>query len=213
MLSKLSLVINALLIVAVGYLFLRKPVQAPLVDSSTGAEVKIAEAFSGQEGARPVVLAYINGDTINNNYAFIKEKQGQLETKLKNADSKYLKEYETRQRKADELMRYAQEHPNLSPSEQAAIQNEVMQMEQEMAKIEKDEFGAVQKQRDAMDKELHSRVQKFLVKYAKEKGIDYVVNYQEGLKYILYGSPAYDITSEVLAGLNAEYALEKEIKK
>ncbi|MFM1998580.1 MAG: hypothetical protein RL204_527, partial [Bacteroidota bacterium] len=56
---------------------------------------------------------------------------------------------------------------------------------------------------------LMERVNVFMDNYAKAKGIDYIVNYQPTTNFILYGNNAYDVTSEVISLLNAEY--EKEL--
>jgi len=213
MLSKISLSISAILLVAVAYLFFRKPPQTPLIDSATGAEVKVAEAFSGTEGPKPVVLAYVNGDTLNEKYAYIVEKSEQLETKMKAAEAKVQKEYVSRQSELERLMKYAETNPNMSASEQNAIRGDIARMENEMAQIQEREMGALQKKEAELQKDLQKRVSDYLTVYAKQKGIDYVINHQSALQLVLYGSPAYDITSEVLAGLNAEYAKEKEAGK
>jgi len=221
MLSKISLGISAILLVAVAYLFFRKPPQTPLIDSATGAEVKVAEAFSGTEGPKPVVLAYVNGDTLNETngdtlnekYAYIVEKSEQLETKMKAAEAKVQKEYVSRQSELERLMKYAETNPNMSASEQNAIRGDIARMENEMAQIQEREMGALQKKEAELQKDLQKRVSDYLTVYAKQKGIDYVINHQSALQLVLYGSPAYDITSEVLAGLNAEYAKEKEAGK
>lgn len=213
MLSKISLAISVVALAVAGYLFFKKPQSSPLIDASTGVEVKVAEAFSGEEGPRPVVLAYINGDTLNERYAFIVEKSEQLESKMKAAEAKVQKEYVARQSELERLMKYAETNPNMSASEQNAIRGDIARMENEMAQIQEREMGALQKKEAELQKELQKRVSDYLTIYAKQKGIDYVINHQSALQLVLYGSPAYDITSEVLAGLNAEYAKEKESKK
>jgi len=213
MLSKISLAISVVALAIAGYLFFKKPQSSPLIDASTGAEVKVAEAFSGEEGPRPVVLAYINGDTLNERYAFIVEKSEQLESKMKAAEAKVQKEYVARQSELERLMKYAETNPNMSASEQNAIRGDIARMENEMAQIQEREMGALQKKEAELQKDLQKRVSDYLTVYAKQKGIDYVINHQSALQLVLYGSPAYDITSEVLAGLNAEYAKEKELKK
>lgn len=213
MLSKISLGINAVLIVAVGYLFLRKPSHAPLTDVETGKEVKIAEAFSGEESPRPVVLAYVNGDTLNERYAFIVEKSEQLESKMKAAEARVKKEYGTRQQEWQSLMAYAEKNQNMSDKEAMVLQNRMAELQAEMDQIQQREMGTLQKQEAKLQEELQKRVNKFLEVYSKQKGIDYVVNHQSSFQVLLYGSSAYDITDEVLAGLNAEYAKEKEAEK
>ena len=78
-----------------------------------------------------------------------------------------------------------------------------------MQAIEEREHGTLVQQEEELQKELMKRVNTYVEKFAKENGLDYVVNYQSGFQFILYGNKGYDITSEVVAGLNAEYEVEK----
>lgn len=211
--SKISIVLSALALILAGFAFFKKPEATPLVDTRTGEPAKVAEAMNSDSGPRPVVVAYINADTINEHYQFIVEKRKQLESKLKTAEANVRKEYQSRESEVKRLLQYAERNPNLSQSEQVAIQNDIMRMEQEMATIQERAMTSIEKERDILDTELHDKVKKYLENYSKQRGIDYVFNYQEGLRVILYGTDAYDITAEVLAGLNAEYAQEKESKK
>jgi Skp family chaperone for outer membrane proteins len=64
--------------------------------------------------------------------------------------------------------------------------------------------------KEAELKELNNKVKKYLDRYAKMKNIDFVLNYQEGIPIVLYGNNAFNVTSEVLKGLNEEYQQEKK---
>jgi Skp family chaperone for outer membrane proteins len=81
-----------------------------------------------------------------------------------------------------------------------------------MEAIQEREVGSLKKKEAELQEELISRVNKYLKTYTRQRGIDYVINQQSEFNLILYGNDAYDITSEVIAGLNAEYRAEKEPK-
>ena len=85
-------------------------------------------------------------------------------------------------------------------------------LQKEMDEIQQREVGVLQKKETQLQQELLDRVNKFLVKYTQERGIDYVINKQSEFQLILFGNTDYDITAEVIAGLNAEYAAEKGAK-
>ncbi|MCC6599189.1 MAG: hypothetical protein IT223_00780, partial [Crocinitomicaceae bacterium] len=59
---------NLLLIVAVGYLFFKIPGQK----KTDNTDLKVASAFSDTVTVRAPVLAYVNGDSLNEQYDFIK---------------------------------------------------------------------------------------------------------------------------------------------
>lgn len=209
MLAKLSLGINALLIIAVTFLFLRKP-DTQEAEVVTQPKLPVNSEFSKPEGesAKAPVMAYVNGDVLNEKYDYIKDRIKTLEQKYKAADEKVRKEYQKRQAEVDELVAYAQ-GGKATDEELMIAQNRLQQLQMEMDQIQQKESENVMKKEAEMQKDLQSRVQKFLETYAASKGIDYVVNYQPSTQFILYGSEAYDITNEVVNGLNQEYQQEK----
>jgi Skp family chaperone for outer membrane proteins len=205
MLSKISLAISLLLSIAVGYLLFKKPAAA---NSAVGTQVEVAPALQSEGGPKPTILAYINGDSLNEKYTFIVEKTNQLNGRMDAAEKKIKAEYAKRQKELQTWEEYAQKN-KLTPEEQQTAAEELQRLQTEMQAIEEREHGTLVQQEEALQKELMKRVNTYVEKFAKEKGLDYVVNYQSGFQFILYGNKGYDITSEVVAGLNAEYELEK----
>ncbi len=206
MLSKISLAISLILSVAVGYLLFKKPTAGA---TTVGNEqVEVAPALQSEGGPKPTVLAYINGDTLNAQYKYIVEKTNQLNGRMDAAEKKIKAEYAKRQKELQTWEEYAQKN-KLTPEEQQTAAEELQRLQTEMQAIEEREHGTLVQQEEELQKELMKRVNTYVEKFAKEKGLDYVVNYQSGFQFILYGNKGYDITSEVVAGLNAEYEVEK----
>jgi Skp family chaperone for outer membrane proteins len=185
-----------------------------LSNASVGVDenVPVAAAFSGDGGPRPTVVAFVNGDSLNIKYDFIAEKSKDLDQKMIAAEERVKKEYGPRQAQYEQNMRYAQEHPDMSEAEAIALQQDMERLQVEMDEIQQREVGVLQKKEAQLQEELLNRVNQYLAKFTKERGIDYVINKQSEFQVLLYGNPDYDITSEVIAGLNAEYAAEKQVK-
>lgn len=173
-------------------------------------DVPVAPAFSGDGGPRPTIVAFVNGDTLNAKYDFIVEKSKDLDQKMASAEERVKKEYGPRQAQYEQNMRYAQEHPDMSDAEAMALQKDMERLQMEMDEIQQREVGVLQKKEAQLQEELIKRVNDYLAKYTKERGIDYVINKQSEFQVLLYGNSDYDITAEVIAGLNAEYAAEKQ---
>jgi Skp family chaperone for outer membrane proteins len=211
MIAKISMAISALLAVVVVLLWFKV---SGLSNQPAGGEevVPVAAAFSGAGGPRATVVAYVNGDTLNSKYDFIVEKSNDLNQKMSSAEERVKKEYAPRQAQYEQNMRYAQEHPDMSEAEAIALQKDMERLQIEMDEIQQREVGVLQKKETQLQEELLKRVNAYLDKFTKERGIDYVINKQSEFQLILYGNPDYDITAEVIAGLNAEYALEKQTK-
>lgn len=215
MLSKISLGINALLVVAVIYLFVKtSPSSSVSTDDESNTSYELPENSAFKDGAekKAPILAYINGDSLNANYNFIKDRSKSLEQKYRAADERVRKEYQKRQQEVQELVAYAQSK-KLPDDEARVVEETLGRLQMEMEEIQQRESDNVMQKEMEMQKELVERVQKFLESYTKQKGIDYVVNYQSSTQFILYGNTAYDITADVLNGLNAEYATEKASEK
>jgi Skp family chaperone for outer membrane proteins len=211
MIAKISMAVSALLAVVVVLLWFKV---SGLSNPSAGVDenVPVAAAFSGDGGPRATIVAYVNGDSLNSKYDFIVEKSNDLDQKMAAAEERVKKEYAPRQAQYEQNMRYAQEHPDMSEAEAMALQKDMERLQIEMDEIQQREVGVLQKKEAQLQEDLLKRVNTYLEKYTKERGIDYVINKQSEFQVILYGSPDYDITAEVIAGLNAEYASEKLAK-
>jgi len=203
--------VSALLAVVVVLLWFKV---SGLSNASVGVDenVPVAAAFSGDGGPRATVVAFVNGDSLNIKYDFIAEKSKDLDQKMIAAEERVKKEYGPRQAQYEQNMRYAQEHPDMSEAEAMALQQDMERLQVEMDEIQQREVGVLQKKEAQLQEELLNRVNQYLAKFTKERGIDYVINKQSEFQVLLYGNPDYDITSEVIAGLNAEYAAEKQVK-
>lgn len=179
---------------------------------STEQAVPVPAAFAKEGGPDATVVAFVNGDTLNQRYAFIVEKSKDLDAKMASAEERVKREYGPRQAQYEQNMRYAQEHPDMSEAEAIALQQDMERLQVEMDEIQQREVGVLQKKEADLQKELIERVNRYLEKYTRERGIDYVINKQSEFQVLLYGNPDYDITAEVIAGLNAEYEAEKQAK-
>lgn len=156
-----------------------------------------------------VIVAFVSGDSINEKYRFIVDKTKELEGKMTAAEARVKREYESRQQQYESNMKYFQEHPNMPESEAIALQGEMERLQSEMDGIQQREVGVLQQKEEELRKDLMRRVEIFLAKFAKEKGIDFILNKQSEINTVLYGDSLLNVTGEVLRGLNAEYELEQ----
>jgi Skp family chaperone for outer membrane proteins len=210
MTSKVSMAWSALLTILVIVLAIK--VFSENTADATEQSVPVPAAFAKEGGPDATVVAFVNGDTLNQRYAFIVEKSKDLDGKMASAEERVKREYGPRQAQYEQNMRYAQEHPEMSEAEAIALQQDMERLQLEMDEIQQREVGVLQKKEADLQNELIERVNRYLEKYTRERGIDYVINKQSEFQVLLYGNPDYDITAEVIAGLNAEYEAEKQAK-
>jgi outer membrane protein len=156
-------------------------------------------------------IAYVNLDSLNAQYLFITEKSAELEKNATAAETKVKNEAAMRQKEVDELIAYAQKG-NLPADEQATVQNRLGQLQNELAQIQQREEEMLIQSEAALQEDLRKKLEVYTANYAKANGWDYIFSYQSTAPLILFANPIYDLTSEIVKGLNAEYETEKQGK-
>jgi outer membrane protein len=156
-------------------------------------------------------IAYVNLDSLNAQYLFITEKSAELEKSASAAEAKVKGEAAKREKEVDDLVLYAQKG-NLPADEQATVQNRLGELQNQLAQIQQQEEQLLMQNESAMREDLRKKLEVFTSNYAKANGWDYIVSYQSTAPLILFANPLYDLTSEIVKGLNAEYETEKQSK-
>ena len=130
---------------------------------------------------------------------------------MKSSEDKLKKQMEAAQKEYEELMAYAQSKGDKLPDDEAAsIQNRIMQLDYQMQDLQAQEEDNLYRKQNEVNEELMERIEKYLDSYAASKGIDLVLNYQKMAQIILYAGEPFDVTADVINGLNEEYRKEKE---
>jgi outer membrane protein len=191
---------------ALGYLFWNQGKGSSLPDLPNAPE---ASAFNDTAHVKSAIVAYINGDSINTHFQYIKDQEARLQNSLKGADAEFQREYAKREKEAQDLLQYANSK-QLPEDEARVVEERLATLQGELQQIDAKMSEDIAAKKEAMTIELNNKVKKYLDKYAKMKNIDYVLNYQEGIPIVLYGNNAFNVTSEVLKGLNEEYQNEKK---
>ena len=159
---------------------------------------------SSAMAAGGVKVAYFEIDSIQNSYNFFKDVKAALQAKdvenakqltgLKNAFAiKY-----------QELQKNGQ---YLSQAEIGARQQELAQLEKNYTNREQQLAAEMQEESFKRLQEVKQKIEAFLVSYNKNKEFAYIFSSNPDLMY--YKDTAYDITADIVKGLNAEYKPKK----
>ena len=206
--------INAALIVAVVTLFILHfsgDKSQPKVDkiSEVKKETKVISPEEMPENTEGLKIAYVNSDTVASYFKFskdveyrLKKKQAVAEAELKKMYQKYEKDRQTFEKEApimgqSEMQRRAQEI--------GVFEQQIMQKEQELnAKLG-------QLEAEVMTDYVY-KTNEYMQEIGKTLGYDYIMSYRIGGS-MLYAAPQWDITSEIVDLLNAEYEKSKQEKE
>lgn len=157
------------------------------------------------ESATPALsVAFIYGDSVNAKYRFLIEAEAELERESKLIDERIRRKYERAEKRAGELQREA---PTMGQLEMQEAQIELQNLEVEIREFQDKLARDFRKREVELQKDYLKRVNDFLDGYNSDGKYDMILNFQQGGN-LLWMSDAFDITDEVLRGLNNAYDAE-----
>jgi outer membrane protein len=190
--KSISWVVNGVLAIAVIVLYF-------LHFNSSSVPVKSAALSSDN-----VKIAYFEIDSIQNNYEFFKDVKSALQVKdmdnakqltaLKNA---YIAKYQDLQKNGQYL----------SQAEVGSRQQDLVQAEKNYTNKEQQLSQELQEESFKRLQEVKKKIELYLEKYNKNKTFAYIFSSNPDLMY--YKDTAYDITADIIKGLNDEYKPKK----
>ena len=147
-------------------------------------------------------IAYVEVDSIMSQYKFCKEYSKILETKGNNIQKTLATKQQQLQAAAANFQQKIQQ--NAYTREQAeAIQAGLQKQNNDLQVLNQRLSAEFQTETDNFNKALHDSLQHYLAFYNKDKKYSLIFSKQGD--NLLYADKAYDITNEVVAGLNKAY--------
>ena len=167
---------------------------SPKMDDKTPA--------SAQKSGECAKFAYVEVDSIMTQYKFCKEYSKILETKGNNIQKTLATKQQQLQAAAANFQQKIQQ--NAYTREQAeAIQAGLQKQNNDLQVLNQRLSAEFQTETDNFNKALHDSLQHYLAFYNKDKKYSLIFSKQGD--NLLYADKAYDITNEVVAGLNKAY--------
>jgi len=193
--KNLSLILNAVLLVAVGVLF--------YFHFSAGTQETTSSASSINPG--DLQVAYIKSDSVLKHYEYLEVNRVQLESKTKKLGEEYRNRAIGLQ---NEITTYQRNQSNMTLSQVRAVEEDLGKKQQNLQMYQQSLSQQLQEEEAKLREELYDRITTYLKKYGTEKGLQVVLKY-DVTSDVLFAGEALDITSDVIKGLNEEYQAEK----
>jgi len=193
--KNLSLILNAVLLVAVGILYYLHFKSTPSEPETKDTEIPKQIILSPSNG-----IVFVNSDSLLDQYEFYKNKkrefeasQDRIKRELKAEGEKLQEEFEQYQQQGGSMteQQRAQKEEQLTVKQQQLMQKKDMML----SKLDDDQA----KSSDELYENLHT----FFKKFNKGKNFQYVLGVSKG-GGVLYANDSLDITREVLTELNKE---------
>ena len=190
--KKITLVLNAVLVVAVAILFYlhfsSRKSNAPSMNMLSGAAISSYK------------IAYFEMDSIENHYEYFKEVRNVLRSKEQDNGRQLAEMKNTFASKYQDLQKSAQA---MSQAELAGKQQDLMQMEKTFQNKEQMLNQDLQNESFKRLQEVKKKIEDFLKNYNKEKGYSYIITNSPDLIY--FKDTVYNITGDLISGLNSQY--------
>ncbi len=170
-------------------------------DQKTSTEsTTSAESGEGMSAA-DMKVAYVYTDSVINKYDFFKKKSEEITDKGKRFEG----DLQSRARGFEqEVATFQQTGGNMTPNQQRAKQEELMQKEQNLMTYRNNLMQELSADETSLYNDVYEQVQTYLKEYAQENGIDLILSYTRG-GAIWYATDAIDVTQSVVEGLNKKY--------
>ena len=194
------LIVNALLVIAVSYLLYKQ--------FTIGSEkiVTASDALNTKDSTagKKLLFAYMNMDSIQNKYELAKNvsneverRQGGLDAELNKMD----KAYRTK------LEGYQQRGATMTEEQAAAAREDMEATQREMLAKRQSLVDGFQNWLASKNMSVIKDIQDYLKQFNADGTYSFIFSHEP---FFYYSDTAYDITSEVIKGLNQQYQANKK---
>jgi len=176
-------------------------------DKSKTADEQPAQT---QNAPAELKIAYVEVDSIMTQYQFCKDYSEILKKKGQNIETTIQQKGQALQTAANNFQMKVQQ--NAYTREQAqAIQASLQKQNNDLQALQQRLGAEFQEETDKYNKALHDSISSYLARYNKDK--KYSIILSKSGDNLLYADKAYDVTNEVIAGLNKAYKPSAAMKK
>lgn len=207
----LSITLNVALLIAVAILFyqVNELKNGNKTETENPNNIQVPKVFTDPSKLADAKIAYINIDSLNENYLFIadyskniKARQMNIESQLNSMAMKFQQDYADFQQAAQAGLR--------SEAELKKQQGELEQQQMIMAEKEKQLQGLADEVA-LKQQSMLKNVSDFIARFNQNK-FDFILAYTGTIGAVLYAKPELELTNEVVKGLNEEYKSSKPAK-
>lgn len=207
MAGKISLALNVLLIIAVIFLFARTT-NTPSAKTTAEKAAEIA-SDSLQSENTGLKIAYVDADTLNKYYDFVKDATAELDREQAAAKKKVQGKMQDAQQRYQEL---SQKASTMTQTELQDAQQEMQDRQTDIQQYQTELANQFSDKQADLQKKLAENVKNYLKQFNDSANYDYVLSYADGGQ-VLFAKNGYNITKTVIAGLNKRYHEEQAEKK
>ena len=194
--------VNVLLVAAVIFLFIKIYSPSTIVKSDSSSKVSPNNAGSLKNAS----IAFVELDSLNEKINFIKDRRKELEVEQKAIETEWQNGYRVLENRKNEFLKRGN---SITQQEAEKFQGELLQQQQQ---VDQRKQGLTQKLSEKSYKfmdDIQKKLKDFLNQYNKTKNYQYILTTGTGLDYMLYKDSTFNITADVIKGMNDLMATKK----
>ena len=194
--------VNFILVIAVIFLFVKvykNPINTKI---NTSGYVTNNTASASKNAS----IAFVELDSLNEKIGFIKDRRKELETEQKAIEIEWQNGYRGLENRKNEFLKRGN---SITQQEAEKFQGELLQQQQQ---VDQRKQGLTQKLSEKSYKfmdDIQKKLKDFLNEYNKTKNYQYILTTGTGLDYMLYKDSTFNITADVIKGMNELMATKK----
>lgn len=202
--KQLSLALNVVLILAVGYLY-----YLHFSDPKSTPKKSVAAATPANKPATggQALIAYVDLDSLNEKIHFIRDRRKELETEQKAIENEWENGYRGLENQKNNFLKKG----NAITQQEAEVFQESLLRQQQVIDNRKQTSSQKlgEKSYKFMD-DMQKRLKEFLADYNADKNFQYILTTGTGLDYLVYKDSTLNITDDVVNGMNEKMKSENK---
>ncbi len=198
--KNLSLVLNVVLLLAVGVLYYLH------FSGKTASSAKPAMAAVPKPvitGNGQVAIAYVELDSLNENIIYIKTKRKELEAEQRSIETEWENGYRGLEAKKDNFLKKGN---SITQEMAQEFQGQLLQEQQQIDEKKQNLSQRLNEKSYKFMDDIQKKLKDFLAEYNSQRNFTYIFTTGTGLDYMVYKDSSLNITADVIAGMNEKMA-------
>ena len=195
--KKTKFILNGLLALAIVLVFTQ------CANNNNNAATQSAPV-AGATGSSNMKIAFVEIDSLLTKYNFWNDLSEQMIKKEENIRTTLNEKGKKLENEAREFERKIQNNGFASRERAEQEQARLVKQQQELQELQQKLTSELAAENQKNSLELRDSINSFLKVYNQTKGYDLIIS-NTAFDNLLYGNPAYNITDEIVEGLNARY--------
>jgi|SRR5882724_5217626 len=195
--NKFSTILIAFAFVLIGLLF--------YLHFTHVEELKKVSVVAEKNAHTSFKIAYFDPDSLQVHYDYCRETFDKIKADEKSMN---IQLGELMNKNQQRIREWQEKGTNMSQKEGEQAKVEYNNMQDEFEKTKKSLEQSLQKQQMDLMTTVRNKIEAYLKAYGREHGYSYIISYEPAFMY--YKDSVYDITNDIVTGLNADYKRERK---